>query len=107
MPTPERKPKMSTIPERVAIALSEEIGVPVESITVTRNGAWWDAECGGVSVAARRRGAIIEAITEYGPNVLRFPDSTQVEALRASIAEARRLARSCDRQIAARRTARA
>ncbi len=98
---------MSTIPERVAIALSEEIGVPVESITVIRNGAWWDAECGCVSVAARRRGAIIEVVTECGPNVLRFPDSTQVEALRASIAEARRLAQSCDRQIAARRAARA
>ena len=98
---------MSTIPERVATALSEETGVPVESITVTRNGVWWEAECGGVSVAARRRGAIIEAVTEYGPNVLRFPDSTRVEDLRASIAEARRLARSCDRQIAARRAARA
>lgn len=98
---------MSTIPERVATALSEETGVPVEDIAVIRNGAWWEAECGGVSVAARRRGAIIEVITEYGPNVLRFPDSTQVEALRASIAEARRLAQSCDRQIAARRAAHA
>lgn len=31
---------MSTIAERVATALSEETGVPIESITVTRDGAW-------------------------------------------------------------------
>ena len=94
---------MSTIAERVATALSEETGVPVESIAVTRNGEWWEAECGGVSVAARRRGAIIEATAEgYPHECLRFPDSTQVEALRGSIAEARRMAQSCARHYASR-----
>lgn len=94
---------MSTIPERVATALSEETGVPVENITVTRNGAWWEAECGGVSVAARRRGAIIKVVTEGDPDgCLRFPDSTHVDALRTSIARARRLSQSCARYYASR-----
>ena len=39
---------MTTIAERVATALSEETGVTVESITVTRDGAWWEAECDGI-----------------------------------------------------------
>ena len=87
---------MTTIAERVAIALAAETGVPVESITVTRSGTWWEAECGGISVAARRRGAIVEAEVEgYPHGCLRFPDSTSVDALRGSIAMARRMAQSC------------
>lgn len=94
---------MNTIPERVATALSEETGVPVENITVTRNGAWWDAECDGVRVAARRRGAIVEVAVEgYPHGCLRFPDNTRVDTLRASIATARRMAQSCARYYASR-----
>lgn len=94
---------MTTIAERVAIALAAETGVPVESITVTRNGAWWEAECGGISVAARRRGAIIAATAEAYPHeCLRFPDSTRVEVLRGSIAMARRMAQSCAGHYASR-----
>lgn len=94
---------MSTIAERVATALSEETGVPIESITVTRDGAWWEAECDGVRVAARRRGAIVEAKAEgYPHGCLRFPDSTRVDALRGSIAMARRMAQSCADHYASR-----
>ena len=94
---------MSTIPERVATALSEETGVPVENITVTRDGAWWEAECDDVRVAARRRGAIIEVTAEgYPYGCLRFPDNTRVDTLRASIAKARRMAQSCARNYASR-----
>lgn len=94
---------MTTIAERVAIALAAETGVPVESITVTRSGAWREAECGGISVAARRRGAIVEAECEgYPHGCLRFPDSTSVDALRGSIAVARRMAQSCAGHYASR-----
>ena len=94
---------MSTIADRVATALSRETGVPVESIAVTRDGAWWEAECDGVRVAARRRGAIIEVAAEgYPHGCLRFPDNTRVDTLRASIAKARRMAQSCARHYASR-----
>lgn len=89
---------MITIADRVPTALSKETGVPVESITVTRDGAWWEAECDGVRVAARRRGAIVEVAAEgYPHGCLRFPDNTRVDTLRASIAKARRMAQSCAR----------
>lgn len=94
---------MSTIPERVATALSEETGVPVENIAVTCDGAWWEAECDGVRIAARRRGAIVEVATEgYPHGCLRFPDNTRVNTLQASIAKARRMAQSCARHYASR-----
>lgn len=94
---------MSTIAERVATALSEETGAPIESIAVTREGAWWEAECDGVRVAARRRGAIVEVVVEgYPHGCLRFPDNTRVATLRASIAKARRMAQSCARHYASR-----
>ena len=94
---------MSTIPERVATALSEETGAPVENIAVTRDGAWWEAECDGVRIAARRRGAIVEVATEgYPHGCLRFPDNTRINTLRASIAKARRMAQSCARHYASR-----
>ncbi len=94
---------MTTIAERVATALSEETSVPVESITVTRDGAWWEAECDGIRVAARRGGAIVEAEVEgYPHGCLRFPASTRVDALRGSIAMARRMAQSCADHYASR-----
>lgn len=94
---------MSTIAERVATALSEETGVPVENIVVTRDGAWWEAECDGVRIAARRRGAIVEVAAEgYPHGCLRFPDNTRINTLRASIAKARRMAQSCARHYSSR-----
>ena len=87
---------MTTIAERIATALSEETGVPADTIVVTRDGVWREAECDGIRVAARRRGAIVEAKTEgYPHGCLRFPDSTRVDVLRGSIAAARRMAESC------------
>ena len=94
---------MTTIAGRIAAALSAETGVPVRDITVTRSGTWWEAECGGISVAARRRGAIVEAEVEgYPHGCLRFPDSTSVDTLRGSIAMARRMAQSCAGHYASR-----
>lgn len=94
---------MTTIAERVAIALATETGVPAESITVTRDGAWREAECDGVRVAARRGGAIVEVEVEgYPHGCLRFPASTRVEVLRGSIAMARRMAQSCAGHYASR-----
>lgn len=94
---------MTTIAERVAIALAAETGAPTQSITVNRNGVWREAECDGVRVAARRRGAIVEAEVEgYPHGCLRFPDSTSVDVLRGSIAMARRMAQSCAGHYASR-----
>lgn len=87
---------MTTIAERISTALSEETGVPAATIVVTRDGVWREAECDGIRVAARRRGAIVEATADgYPHGCLRFPDSTRVDALRGSIAAARRMAESC------------
>lgn len=94
---------MSTIAERVTTALSEETGVPAENITVTHDGVWWEAECDGVRIAARRRGAIVKVSAEgYPHGCLRFPDNTRVDTLRASLAKARRMAQSCARHYASR-----
>lgn len=81
---------MSTIAERVAVALAAETGEAVDSIDVTRSpfSGYWTGQAGGVTVLAERGRARIflgDSFFVYDNMTM----STGVEAIRAAIRGAR------------------